>query len=385
VLAHLSVALIIEAASVGGLVHWLGHGPFPGHGVSVGSFLEGSATRLAVGEENRSLDLLRAYPWSHALWDARRTNHWTQRAPCMSDFIPNFDKLPGPEKFEQALGKRLGNVVWRLTFVLVLTGGIGYGAIIGYRSLAEHPNLPEQPASPPNSKPGASSSGQQGGQTGGTINNNGPVYNGPLQMAPPAAPAPNAGIPRTFEGVTGIPFEDGEVHGVLKSANEQTPANGCDGGPLSADALKILIGDNAIVHEGIGLVVPIGIRDCAPLSMERRPDGVFVNASLYDRENGAVVMIRDNRISALNGTNYTARQSRDESRLTIRNAKGTELFYVRFLNPSTIQFRGLLGCSANETVLVRENQPIPGVIMSGSCFSNARRAIQIGPETKKSP
>ena len=96
-------------------------------------------------------------------------------------------------------------------------------------------------------------------------------------------------------------------------------------------------------------------------------------------------MIRANKISALNGRNYSAGQSRDESRLTIRNTLGTELFYVRFLNPTTIQFRGFLGCSANETILVRERQPIPGFLMNGSCMGNATRAIQIGSQTKKSP
>lgn len=208
-----------------------------------------------------------------------------------------------------------------------------------------------------------------------------------LPHAAPAMPVPPvAGAqPRTFEGGPGIPFEDGEVHGVLKPANEPTPPNGCDGRPIGADSLKILIGDNAITRTGMGSAVPIGIRDCEPLSMERRPDGVFVNASLFDRENGAVITIRDNKINALNGANYTARQSRDESRLTIKNSKGTELFYVRFLNPTTIQFRGFLGCSANETILVRENQPVPGFIMGGNCFGNAGRVIQIGPQTKKIP
>jgi hypothetical protein len=217
-----------------------------------------------------------------------------------------------------------------------------------------------------------------------TIQGGAGINAGTMNIYPPA-PTAAGPTPRTYQGGPGIPFEDEEVHGVLKPANEPTPPNGCDGAPISADALKDLIGDNATTREGTGLVVPIGIRDCVPLSMERRPDGIFVNASLYDRENGAVVTIRDNRISALNGTNYTARQSRDESRLTVRNAKGTELFYVRFLNPTTIQFRGFLGCSANETILVKENQPIPGTFMKRNCFGNAGRAIQIGLETKKSP
>jgi hypothetical protein len=222
-----------------------------------------------------------------------------------------------------------------------------------------------------------------------TVQGGAGINNGTMNIYPSTpAPAPSQppAVPRTYDGKPGIPFEDEEVQGVLKPANEPTPPNGCDGTPLGSDALKILIGDNAMARSGMGSVVPIGIKDCEPLSMERTPDGVFVNASLFDRENGAVVTIRANKISALNGRNYSASQSRDESRLTIRNAKGTELFYVRFLNRSTIQFRGFLGCSANEVILVREQQPVPGFVMSGSCFlGNNKRAIQIGQETKKFP
>jgi hypothetical protein len=194
----------------------------------------------------------------------------------------------------------------------------------------------------------------------------------------PIPPLPIPGAPRTFEGGPGIPFEDTEVRGALKPASEPTPPNGCDGRPISPDALKVLIGDNAITHDGFGTFTAIGIGTCNALSMERRPDGVFVNASLYDRENGAVVTIRDNKITALNGQNYSARQSGDESRVTIRNAKGVELFYVRFLNPTTVQFRGFLGCSGDAVVWVRENQPVPGFFMRNSCLANARTGIQIG-------
>ncbi len=209
----------------------------------------------------------------------------------------------------------------------------------------------------------------------------------PVVVQIPTTPPQNSsGTPRPFDSGAGIPFEDDEVRGVLKPANEPTPHNACDNGPpLSADALKVLIGDNVLARDGPGALVPIGIMDCAPLSIERKPDGVVVNASLYDRENGAVVTIRENKITALNGANYTARQSRDDSRLTIRNARGTELFYIRFLNAMTLQFRGFLGCSAFETLLVRENQPIPRFFMHENCFRSGERVIQLGPRSQKSP
>ena len=208
---------------------------------------------------------------------------------------------------------------------------------------------------------------------------------GPAPQQPVIVPVPGppAVSPRTFEGGLGIPFEDAEVRGVLKPANEPTPPNGCDNAPfpIKPDALKILIGDGAITHNGFGSFTAIGIAACRALSMERRTDGIFVNASLYDQERQRVVSIENNRITALHGENYTAQQSRDESRLTVKGKSGTELFYIRYLNPTTVQFRGFLGCMGGRIVHVQEGQPVPGYFMGHFCFgllSPQGAGIQIG-------
>ena len=110
-------------------------------------------------------------------------------------------------------------------------------------------------------------------------------------------------------------------------------------------------------------------------------DGIFVNASLYDQEKQRVVSIENNQITALHGENYTAQQSRDESRLTVKGKSGTELFYIRYLNPMTVQFRGFLGCMGGRIVHVEEGQPVPGYFMSRFCFgllSSQGVGIQIG-------
>ena len=208
-----------------------------------------------------------------------------------------------------------------------------------------------------------------------------PPPNAPAQVVvvqPPAAQPPGSGVPRTYEGGAGIPLEDMEVHGVLKPANEPTPPNGCDRQLISPDALKILIGTNAFALEGFGAFTAIAIKACHAVSMERRVDGIFVNASLYDPEKSAVVSIRENRITALSGENYKARQSRDESRLSVKNARGTELFYIRYLNPTIIQFRGFVSCQAGPIIRVQDDQPVPGVSMSGTCGINTSVGIQIG-------
>jgi hypothetical protein len=199
----------------------------------------------------------------------------------------------------------------------------------------------------------------------------------PVVIMTPVAPAPLVAAQPSIPGDTRIPLEDTEVYGSLKPANLPTPKNGCDG-RIAADAIKIILGDNGIVREGFGSLVALGIKACHALVMERRPDGVFINASLYDPQGQRVLSIRDNKITALNGENYIARQSRDGSRLTIRNNRQAELFYVRFLNPTTVQARGFFGCEGGPIVHVQDGQPIPGFFMTNSCMANAAVGIQIG-------
>lgn len=215
-------------------------------------------------------------------------------------------------------------------------------------------------------------SGGSAGVNNGTINN-GPIYNTPTPPSP-SGPA----VPRAFEGGSGIPFENTDVRGVLKPANEQTPPNACDRVPGNPDALTALVGDNAFSRDGMGVFHVVKIEHCDALSIERKPEGVFINASLFDSESGAVVAIHDNRITAQNGETYIARQSRDESRLVVKNLRGAELFYIRYLNATTIQFHGFLGCAKGQAVEVREGQRINGSIIGHNCGRNAETGIQIG-------
>ena len=100
----------------------------------------------------------------------------------------------------------------------------------------------------------------------------------------------------------------------------------------------VLVGTNAVVGRDSFTVVKI--KQCPVLFIKNGPDGILINASLYDPDSNAVVSIKENKIEALNGERYRARQSQDEGSLTIKNAAGSELFYIRFLNRSTVRFRG---------------------------------------------
>jgi hypothetical protein len=176
-----------------------------------------------------------------------------------------------------------------------------------------------------------------------------------------------------------IPFADEEVQGELKPANDPTPPNGCDAlpFPIPPDTIKILIGDNPAAMSGLGKTTALEIRSCEAASIERTPDGVFFNANLVDSDGNQVVRILRNKVDALNGETYTTRQSRDQGSLTVTNKIGNVLFYARYLNKETVRIRGFFGCGGHPPVKVADNQPIPGVLMSGGCSLNSRVLIHI--------
>jgi len=175
-----------------------------------------------------------------------------------------------------------------------------------------------------------------------------------------------------------IPLADQDVHGELKPADDPTPPNGCDGLPMMPpNTIKILIGDNAFGASGFGKSIALEIGTCEAASIERTPSGVFINAQFVDSDDNQVVRILRNKIDALNGETYTARQSIDQGSLTVTNKHGVELFYARYLNKQTVRIRGFFGCGGRAPILVRDEQPVPGLFISHGCVLNSRVGIHL--------
>jgi hypothetical protein len=177
--------------------------------------------------------------------------------------------------------------------------------------------------------------------------------------APTTAPSPPAPLPP-------IPLEDTEVQGSLRPANEPTPPNVC----ILSHTLKVFIGDNAITIGQQDRVSLLRVGGCEVLSVEKAPDGLFINANLFDASGMQIATISHNVATALTGEHFTARQSYDRSTLTVKTASGEELLYVRYLNPTAVRVRGMFGCFRHPLVPVRDDQPIPGVFMSHTCIEN---------------
>jgi pimeloyl-ACP methyl ester carboxylesterase len=161
---------------------------------------------------------------------------------------------------------------------------------------------------------------------------------------------------------------DALVQGELRPSDDATPPNGCDRLPQTREAAKVLIGNNGFAAIGFGRFTALRVGTCNVVEMEKTPNGVYFDADLWDQSLDRIVRMRRNEIEALNGEDYRTRQSRDLSSLIIHDSQGSELFYVRYLNATTLQVRGVFGCPGHTPVPVKDNQLVPGAFFSNNCF-----------------
>jgi hypothetical protein len=177
-----------------------------------------------------------------------------------------------------------------------------------------------------------------------------------------------AGAIYWFVGPIVIP--DVEVIGSLQPGNSPTPPNVCGPGPFPDNAIAVLIGDNALVHLGAGKFRALAIGECDAISMEQTSAGVRVYADLYDANGKLVARIANGEIHTMTGENVRQERNGDLSVLIIKDRHGSELLNIRYLNPKTIQVRGIFGCPGHPPVIVRDQQPVPGLFIRGSCVVN---------------
>jgi len=146
---------------------------------------------------------------------------------------------------------------------------------------------------------------------------------------------------------------------------------------IPSDALKILIGDNAFILNGMSKLTAIKVGICEVLSIERTPAGVSVGADLYDSDGKLVARIADGKLDVLTGDNVRSTRNGDLSNIIITDRGGNEMLFVRYLNSTTVQARGIFSCPGHKPVVVKDQQPIPGLIMRGMCAVGVRYGITV--------
>jgi hypothetical protein len=127
-----------------------------------------------------------------------------------------------------------------------------------------------------------------------------------------------------------IPAEE-PWRGWLQAATEPTPENGCDKPdaafpgmpPIPADTPVIIIGQVGMrTAKPTGVIRAISIGNCSTLTLERQPDGIRVNAPIYDAAGTLLGDIKDNGYTIQKTPSLTVEHNGDLSALIVHDEKG---------------------------------------------------------------
>jgi hypothetical protein len=166
---------------------------------------------------------------------------------------------------------------------------------------------------------------------------------------------------------------DVEIIGTLQPGSLADPPNNCPGA-TSPEAWRIMIGNNAMQFNDPVEVSLLQIGSCKVVTVKRDESGLSVAADLFDEKGKLIATIKNNEFHALSGAGARVDRDHDLSKLIVFNGEGQEILFVHYLNKTTVRVRGVFGCPGHSLVPVRDNQPIPGVMMPGVCINIAKGA-----------
>jgi hypothetical protein len=182
------------------------------------------------------------------------------------------------------------------------------------------------------------------------------------------------------------PPEPPPWRGWLQAANDPTPINACDNPSTNAPAIPWLVvpKDAPVMVAGMGgvrLTRPgknrvISIGSCEALIFERAPDGIRVNAPLFDDAGNPLGEIIDNGYQISKEPSLVVEHSGDLSTLVIHDKSGSELLYIHYANPHAIKVRGKFHCPSLPGVIVTitdEEIRFGPVTIRGGCFNRFSR------------
>lgn|GEM_PF-4495929 len=141
-----------------------------------------------------------------------------------------------------------------------------------------------------------------------------------------------------------------EVTGLLSPADEPIPPNPCSElppmpfggrpGGLPSGATIVLLGNSASFGTSFPQTV-IKIGDDSVLTMDKIDGRIAISAKLFSRDGRIVAEIEKNQFF-INPNNYFRKEHPDEHSLVIFDQEGVEVLNVRFVNPTTIRFVGVI-------------------------------------------
>lgn len=134
--------------------------------------------------------------------------------------------------------------------------------------------------------------------------------------------------------------EQGQLSGFLTPSDEPTPPNPCDGNSPDG-SMVLLLGNSASVEtKPVSTIIRIG--DDRMLIMEKIEGRIAISARLFSQDGRIVAELKRNQFF-INPSNYFRKEiSSDGHSLAVYDQNDFEVLNVRFLNPTTISFLGLI-------------------------------------------
>ena len=108
--------------------------------------------------------------------------------------------------------------------------------------------------------------------------------------------------------------------------------------------------------------------------MDRTDKGISVDADVYDVGGKLVARIAGTDFHVITGENASIDRDHDLSTLTVRDGRGDELFYAKYMNPTTIRFRGVFACHDHAAVVIKDPDWTRRGFIGMNCISNVTGA-----------
>jgi len=165
--------------------------------------------------------------------------------------------------------------------------------------------------------------------------------------------------------------------GWLQAGNAPTPANPC-GVDVPANEILGLIGDNAAFVRQKSQIAPVGIFQCRPVLLEKTPNGIKIQAAVYDMGGKYLGRIHNSGYDIEKTEGLVVEHSGDLTRLIVHNGTGDELLYIDYVNPQVVRIRGVFACPPHRTIVTVTDRGInPGSGIRRSCLGEPMGTVAI--------
>ena len=159
--------------------------------------------------------------------------------------------------------------------------------------------------------------------------------------------------------------------GLLVPGNETTPKNACSNDKFESGSLIVMFGDQAVVlrpSEQRSSIIRISGEDV--LSFTRRNGEISLDATIR-RETGEVVArVERNEFRLLSNEDYYMERP-DAYTLMVISPDKAPVLYVKYLNRSALEFRGIFHYPNRQPLNVQANIEIPenGMLYVENCWA----------------